>query len=879
MGIFHKKVDINVLTKAIAYLEEGHEVSPRLSDVPDYVLEPLDFFAPDYEYLKHHDKMQEKGITPDMMDMDDIRTMFTFFNRGERFSYGFTASIINDGELLSVYRRLKELSAPGKSKVTKSLSGILFIILLFATLCPIYAYAAPNNPELNTIDAFPAVGEPADMMEKNSGTITTLYDGGMVEKNEGHIATVSGGTVAENHGSIETLSSGHVGTNSGTIENIQNTGTLGVNDAEGKINYVGMGNEIDRNYGEIKDNSGEISENYGRIVDNHGMVTMHGGTIENNCQNGRITFIHKISGSGPIPPSGTVKSNKGTVTVHGGTVKIEENTGDIEVSNATITVDRNSGKITVGDNATLICLDNMTDGLITKTSESAVITCDLNSGRIYDKTAVYYQIVFTGDDGKAAVDACDYENGGIYYTMAGSDVVFTLPFGYICSDAMKFERGGVYYWLLTANPSEGDTEFTITCEKYSPCDTLGHTFGEWVTTEDATETKTGSKERTCSVCGYKETDTIPVLPHIHNGVLQNAVPETCTSSGVKAYYICSCHKVFEDASCNIEINNLNAWKSKGGNGYIAPYGHGFNTYISNKDATCTADGTKTATCENGCGETDTVADKGSAKGHSYGEWVIVKDPTLTETGIKEHTCSLCNAKETEEIPVLTYTSYNMVFGANSKWTKGGTDGLVFSSDAPFSKFMGVKIDGKTIESANYSAESGSTKITIFPACLETLSTGKHSVEIVSVDGAASVSFTIVRAGSSDNTQKEDREIAADQENQTDRADTAADKENPDDQLNPLDDGNNEDSPVQTKQNEPENQINPTKQPEPAEQPGTEEQPDNADKQSLTTQPEPSEAEPLQTDDSSHTLLLSTLLIVCGGAIVGAGIYIFIRKKR
>ena len=44
--------------------------------------------------------------------------------------------------------------------------------------------------------------------------------------------------------------------------------------------------------------------------------------------------------------------------------------------------------------------------------------------------------------------------------------------------------------------------------------------------------------------------------------------------------------------------------------------HVFGKYTSNGDATCTSDGTKTATCIHGCGATDTVADEGSMIDHS-----------------------------------------------------------------------------------------------------------------------------------------------------------------------------------------------------------------------------------------------------------------------
>ena len=63
--------------------------------------------------------------------------------------------------------------------------------------------------------------------------------------------------------------------------------------------------------------------------------------------------------------------------------------------------------------------------------------------------------------------------------------------------------------------------------------------------------------------------------------------------------------------------------------------HRFLTYTSDRNATCTKDGTKTAVCT--CGETKTVADEGSALGHSY-TYAITKEPGCTEAGIMTYTC-------------------------------------------------------------------------------------------------------------------------------------------------------------------------------------------------------------------------------------------------
>lgn len=47
-------------------------------------------------------------------------------------------------------------------------------------------------------------------------------------------------------------------------------------------------------------------------------------------------------------------------------------------------------------------------------------------------------------------------------------------------------------------------------EKKESVPATGHSYGEWKTTKDATESEEGLKERVCSVCGNKETLTIPV---------------------------------------------------------------------------------------------------------------------------------------------------------------------------------------------------------------------------------------------------------------------------------------------------------------------------------------------------------------------------------
>lgn len=96
--------------------------------------------------------------------------------------------------------------------------------------------------------------------------------------------------------------------------------------------------------------------------------------------------------------------------------------------------------------------------------------------------------------------------------------------------------------------------------------------------------------------------------------------------------------------------------------------HNFTNYVSNKDATCTEDGTKTAACDHGCGETDTIEDAGSAKGHSFGEWEIVNSPTCTTDGSKSIHCKNCDVTKDSTIIPATGTG-----GDNDRPSKPDTD--------------------------------------------------------------------------------------------------------------------------------------------------------------------------------------------------------------
>ena len=97
--------------------------------------------------------------------------------------------------------------------------------------------------------------------------------------------------------------------------------------------------------------------------------------------------------------------------------------------------------------------------------------------------------------------------------------------------------------------------------------------------------------------------------------------------------------------------------------------------------------------------------------------------------------------------------YKIIEGANGTWTQNSDGTLTFRANGEFSKFTGVKVDGKLIDRENYTAKSGSTIVTLSKDYLATLPVGNHSLTVVFNDGECSTDFTVKAAG--DNTNPGD----------------------------------------------------------------------------------------------------------------------------
>lgn len=104
------------------------------------------------------------------------------------------------------------------------------------------------------------------------------------------------------------------------------------------------------------------------------------------------------------------------------------------------------------------------------------------------------------------------------------------------------------------------------------------------------------------------------------------------------------------------------------------------------------------------------------------------------------------------------SNYKMVSGNGATWTKGSTTGLTFVSDAPFDEFAApygaVVINDEAIDAKYYTAEAGSTKITLKPEYLQTLEPKEYKISIASENGVAQGTFTVKAADDKSGTNDE-----------------------------------------------------------------------------------------------------------------------------
>ncbi|WP_028042134.1 MBL fold metallo-hydrolase [Candidatus Stoquefichus massiliensis] len=90
---------------------------------------------------------------------------------------------------------------------------------------------------------------------------------------------------------------------------------------------------------------------------------------------------------------------------------------------------------------------------------------------------------------------------------------------------------------------------------------------------------------------------------------------------------------------------------------------------------------------------------------------------------------------------LAPNEYKITEGSSQEIKQG--EEITFKTDVDFSKFQKVLIDGKEVDVKNYTAQSGSTMITLHKDYTDTLKTGQHTITLIFTDGEATAEFNIL----------------------------------------------------------------------------------------------------------------------------------------
>ena len=229
---------------------------------------------------------------------------------------------------------------------------------------------------------------------------------------------------------------------------------------------------------------------------------------------------------------------------------------------------------------------------------------------------------------------------------------------------------------------------------------LGHTWGNWVTDKEPTCEKPGEKHEECAVCHEKRSE-------------------------------------------HTEVEAL---------------GHDWGEWEVTTPATCETVGEETRICTRDASHKETR--EIAALGHDWGEWTVTKEATETEAGEEERVCQNDPShKETREIPAQP-DDYSFTADSTFKWKKGSKDGMLMvikntsnpaDDSATFSKFKGVVyVDGaKLILNTDYTAESGSIRLTLLPGYLNKLSAGEHTLKVELTVTTIEHTFTVVAPAGTD----------------------------------------------------------------------------------------------------------------------------------
>ena len=160
---------------------------------------------------------------------------------------------------------------------------------------------------------------------------------------------------------------------------------------------------------------------------------------------------------------------------------------------------------------------------------------------------------------------------------------------------------------------------------------LGHDFGEWQVTVEATCETSGKKTRKCSRCEVTETEELPALEHVPSD-WETTKDATCEKNGEEVQECTRCGKVLDRKE-------------------LPALGHVPSEWYIIKDVTCGENGEQVQVC-NRCGEVLEKEQIPATGKHKFGSWRTVKAATVLSEGQRERSCSVCGKKDRASIAKL-----------------------------------------------------------------------------------------------------------------------------------------------------------------------------------------------------------------------------------
>ena len=218
-----------------------------------------------------------------------------------------------------------------------------------------------------------------------------------------------------------------------------------------------------------------------------------------------------------------------------------------------------------------------------------------------------------------------------------------IPGAEVEPDICALNPGGKIEYYAPGSSMSGTPNKTVT----NP--TGDFVWDSGTVTTPATCTGKGVRTYTCTSSSHTKTEDIPALNHSFAGqayVSDNNA--TCEQDGTKT---AKCVR-YGTGGCT-ETDTVTDTGSK--------LGHFFEVedYVSNNDATCEQDGTKTAKCvrygTGGCMATDTVTDTDSKLGHLFEDYVSNNDATCEQDGTKTAKCVRYGTGDCMETDTVTDT--------------------------------------------------------------------------------------------------------------------------------------------------------------------------------------------------------------------------------